>query len=305
MRWAPLPLTLRQLQYAVAVAETGSFRRAAERCNVAQPSLSAQIAELERSLGVTLFERDKRRVLSTPAGIEIVRRAQRALAAAAEVFEAARRHVDPLTGTLRIGVIPTVGPYLLPEAVPALRKAFPALTVAWTEDKTGDLVPRIRSGDLDAAVLAEGPELGDLEIEKIGEDAFVLLAPKGHELTRARGALAPEDLAGHRVLLLDDGHCMRDQALAVCSTAKAEELGFRATSLSTLVQMVAGGAAVTLLPRIALATERHRADLRVRELAAPAPSRTLVLAARKGSPISPALRAIAEVLAAAVAAASR
>lgn len=305
MRWAPFPLTLRQLQYAVAVAETGSFRRAAERCRVAQPSLSAQIAELERCLGVTLFERDRRGVLTTPAGAEIVRRAQRTLAAAGDVVEAARRHVDPLTGTLRIGVIPTVGPYLLPDAVPALRRAFPELGVAWTEEKTGDLVPRIRAGDLDAAVLAEGPELGDLEVEKIGEDAFVLLAPKGHPLTRSRGPLAAEDLAGQRVLLLDDGHCMRDQALAVCSSAHAEELGFRATSLSTLVQMVAGGAAVTLLPRIAVATERQRADLRVRELAAPAPSRTLVLAARKGSPIAPALRPLAVVLAAAVAAASR
>lgn len=297
MRWSPFPFTLRQLQYALAISETGSFRAAAERCRVAQPSLSAQIAELERYLGVMLFERDKRRVLTTPAGIEILERSRRALIAAQEIEEAARRHVDPLAGTLRLGVIPTVSPYLLPHAVPALRRAFPALTLAWSEEKTGDLVPRVRAGDLDAAVLAAGDEIAELDHVLLGRDPFVLVMPKGHPLARSRAPLDPAALAGVPVLLLDEGHCLRAQALDVCATSRAEELGYRATSLPTLVQMVAVGDAVTLLPRIALATEQRRADLRVRPFAEPSPARRLVLAFRRSSPLGEALRRIGEVLA--------
>ncbi len=290
-------MTLRQLQYALAISETGSFRAAAERCRVAQPSLSAQIAELERSLGVMLFERDKRRVLTTPAGAEILTRARRTLLAALEIEDAARRHIDPLAGTLRIGVIPTVGPYLLPHAVPSLRRAFPSLALAWSEEKTGDLVPRLRAGDLDAAVLAAGDELGELDVVPLGRDPFVLVMPKGHPLARGRAPLGIEALDGEQVLLLDEGHCLRDQALDVCATSRVEELGYRATSLPTLVQMVAAGTAVTLLPSVALSTERKRADLRVRHFAEPAPARRLVLAFRRSSALGDALRRIAEVLA--------
>jgi len=299
MTSAPLPFTLRQLQYALAVAETTSFRKAAERCRVAQPSLSAQIAELERSLGTQLFERDQRRVLVTAAGVELVERARRVLSAAAELEGAARRHADPLSGTLRIGVIPTVAPYLLPDAVVGLRRAFPRLFVAWAEDKTGDLVPKLLSGDLDAALLAQGEMTDALESVVIGEDPFVLAAPPGHVLARGKGTsdLGIEELAGQRVLLLEDGHCLREQALDVCATALAEELGFRATSLPTLVQMIGGADAVTLLPRIAVATESRHAPLRIRAFRDPAPSRTLILAWRKRSPLGAALSQIAETLA--------
>ena len=297
MRPAPYPVTLRQLQYLVAVAEARSFRRAAEACRVSQPSLSAQVAEAERALGVRLFERDRRRVLVTAAGESLLSRARRVLIEADDLLEAARSGADPLAGTLRIGVIPTVGPYLLPRAAPALREALPGLQIVWEEDKTSALVRRVAAGELDAALLAREAELGDLVQAELARDPFVLAAPPGHPLARGGEPLRPKALEGERVLLLDDGHCLRDQALAVCSRAHAEELGFRATSLSTLVQMVASGAGVTLLPRIAVETEASRAGLRTRPFAEPAPGRTLVLAWRRGGATEPALRAVADVVA--------
>src|ERR1051326_1860543 len=159
--------TLRQLQYVVAVAEMMSFRRAAERCNVSQPSLSAQVADIEAALGVPLFERDRRGVLVTSAGQELVARARRVLVEADDFVEAANRFVDPLAGTLRIGVIPTIGPYLLPRVVPALRKAYSRLTIVWIEDKTETLVRSVSQGNLDAALLALEANVGDLEYQEI------------------------------------------------------------------------------------------------------------------------------------------
>jgi LysR family hydrogen peroxide-inducible transcriptional activator len=297
MRTAPYPLTLRQLQYLVAISEARSFRRAAEACRVSQPSLSAQVAEAERALGVRLFERDRRRVLVTAAGEALLARARRVLLEADDLLEEARRGADPLAGTIRIGVIPTVGPYLLPRAAPALRTALRTLQILWEEDKTAALVRRVAAGELDGALLAREAELGDLVTAEIATDPFVLAAPPDHRLVRGTGPLRPKDLRGERVLLLDDGHCLRDQALEVCASARAEELGFRATSLSTLVQMVAGGAGVTLLPRIAVDAEAPRAGLRTRPFADPAPGRTLVLAWRRGAAREPALRKIAEIVA--------
>jgi LysR family hydrogen peroxide-inducible transcriptional activator len=218
-----------------------------------------------------------------------------------DLVEAARRGADPLAGTLRIGVIPTVGPYLLPRAAPALRKALPGLQIVWEEDRTAALVRRVAAGELDAALLAREAELGDLVQAELARDPFVLAAPPDHPLGRGGEPLRAGALEGERVLLLDDGHCLRDQALAVCARAHAEELGFRATSLSTLVQMVAAGAGVTLLPRIAVDAEAPRAGLRTRPFAEPAPGRTLVLAWRRGGATEPALRAVAEIVARAAA----
>ena len=293
MLGAPHPFTLRQLQYLAAVAETGSFRRAAERCAVSQPALSAQIAAVEAGLGVRLFERDRRRVLPTAAGQELLDRARRLLVDADDLTEAARRLGDPLAGTVRVGVIPTISPYLLPEVVPALRRKQPRLNVQWIEDKTDVLAARLHEGSLDGALLAMEPRLGEFAHEIIGDDPFLLAAPRTHPLAATRAPARLADLRGAGVLLLDDGHCLRDQALAVCAKGEAEELGFRATSLATLVQMVASGAGVTLLPRLAAPAESRRTDLALRAFAAPSPHRTLALIWRPHAAVEPALRAIA------------
>ena len=288
--------TLRQMQYAVAVADTLSFRRAAERCHVSQPSLSAQIAEMEAALGVPLFERDRRGVLVTAAGQELVARARRVLVEADDFIEAAHRFVDPLAGTLRIGVIPTIGPYLLPRIVPALRKAYPRLMLIWIEDKTEILVRSVNQGNLDAALLALEANVGELDHYEVAIDPFVLATPRGNPLGRGGTPIAKNKLRGERILLLDDGHCFRDQVLEYCSNSKVEELGFRATSLSTLSQMVSSGAGITLLPTIAVPTESNRSQLSIRPFSHPAPFRTLALVWRRRSALAETLRNIGKTL---------
>ena len=296
MKLEPHPLSLRQLQYLVAVGASLSFRKAAERCHVSQPSLSAQIAQLEEALGVHVFERDRRRVLVTAAGQELIGRAKLILREADDLVETARRSSDPFAGRLRLGVIPTISPYLLPRLTPALRTAYPRLTAMWTEDKTDVLVRGLAAGEIDAALLALEANLGDVEREVIALDPFVLAAAPGNPLA-SRGAPArPADLEDECVLLLDEGHCFREQALAWCTGAKARELEFRATSLSTLAQMVAAGTGVTLLPRLAVPTETHRAKLTVRPFAAPSPHRTIALVWRKRSPFDAALRELAATI---------
>ncbi len=296
MRLAPHAFTTRQLQYAVAVADARSFRRAAALCGVSQPSLSAQLAQLEEALGVRLFERDRRRVLVTQAGEELIARARRLLVETDDLADAARRLGDPLAATLRLGVIPTISPYLLPDLVPALRRAQPRLVVRWIEDKTSALVRAVQDGTLEGAVLALEVPLGDLEREELARDPFVLAVPRAHPLAKATGPAELDELGGASVLLLDDGHCLRDQALAVCSLAGTEELDFRATSLSTLSQMVAAGVGITLLPRLAVPTESRHAALAVRPLADPRAYRTLGLVWRRTSPLGPALKKIAGVI---------
>lgn len=291
-----LPFTLRQLQYAVSVAETGGFRRAAERCHVSQPSLSAQLSRLEAALGVRLFERSRRRVFLTSAGDALLGRARRALTEADDILAAARVIQDPLTGTLRIGVIPTVSPYMLPEIVAALHEKYPRLTVLWSEEKTGVLLRELSSGRLDAILIARVSGMEDLAHEVIAEDPFVLAGPPNHPLLRGKRPARPLDLEGERLLLLEDGHCFRDQALAVCAASSAQAADFRATSLSTLAQMVAGGAGITLLPRLSLAVENRRGELAVRRFAPPAPSRTIVLSWRKQSPLGNGLLAVARTI---------
>jgi LysR family transcriptional regulator, hydrogen peroxide-inducible genes activator len=300
MNRAPHPVTLRQLQYLAAVADLRSFRRAAEACHVSQPSLSAQVAEAERALGVRLFDRDRRGVVVTGAGDALLERLRRVLVDADDLVEAARRHGDPRAGTLRLGVLPTIGPYLLPVAVPAVRAALPRLSVRWDEDRTATLVRRVQAGELDGALLAAEADLGDLDTAPVGEDAFLLAAPPDHPLARAEGPVRAGELRGAEVLLLDDGHCLRAQALEVCAAARARELDFRATSLGTLVQMVAGGAGVTLLPSLAAGTEAPRANLVLRPFAAPAPTRTLVVAWRRRSAAEAALRELADVIGGAI-----
>ena len=289
-------LTLRQLEYAVAVADERHFRRAAERCHVSQPALSAQVAALEGALGVRLFERDRRGVRLTAAGEEVVGRARRVLLESGDLVTAATAHRDPLAGRLRIGVIPTIAPYLLPQVAPGLRVAFPRATFVWSEDKTEVLLEQLRRGELDAALLAHVPGVEAFAQARLGEDRFVLAMPAGHELAHGDHPVEPRELRGSSVLLLDDGHCFRDQALEVCARAGTRELGYRATSLPTLVQMVSGGAGITLLPEIAVPTEAARAELAIRPFAPREPARTIVLAWRKSSPLGPAMNRIADEL---------
>jgi LysR family hydrogen peroxide-inducible transcriptional activator len=275
--------TLRQLEYLVAIADLGSFHRAARACGVSQPGLSAQIRQLETLLDLRLLERDRRRVLLTPAGVEVVRRARAVLAEARGLVEAAGALQRPMCGTLRLGVIPTVAPYLLPRALARVRKRYPELRLHLREAQTGDLVAALERGELDVLLLALEAPLGDLATRMLFRDPFHVALPAGHRLAK-RKLLRETDLAGEPVLLLDDGHCLRAQALAVCSQAGAEEQSdFRATSLGTLIEMVCGGAGVTLLPELSLAIEGRRSGLAVRPFAKPAPHRTVGLAWRPSS----------------------
>jgi LysR family hydrogen peroxide-inducible transcriptional activator len=287
--------SLRQLQYVVAVADTLGFRRAAERCGVSQPTLSAQIQHLESVLGVQLFERNRRQVLLTAAGEEVVARARRVLVETEDLLAVATRARDPFAGTFRVGVIPTIAPYFLPEVTQLLAKKYPHLRLVFVEEKTEDTVRDLWAGTLDAGLVALEADLGDLEHAEVMRDHFVVALPKGHPLAKKK-KIAQHDLDDQEVLLLEDGHCLRSQALALCSRNGARELGLRATSLATLVQMVASGSAVTLLPELALSVENRRAQLEIRPFSGPIPFRTIALVWRPRSPFSEAFRQTAATL---------
>lgn len=298
MNLAPHPITLRQLQYIVAIADRRSFRQAADACHVAQPSLSTQIAQVEEILGVQLFEREHRQVVTTAAGQAFVARARALLVEADALIDSARLFTDPFSATIRIGVIPTVGPYLLPLVAAAIRDAFPNLTVRWVEEKTHVLMTKLANAELDAAILAiESGQEGELPHFVIGEDEFVLASPKEHRLSRSKQPIAAESLAQERMLLLDDGHCFRQQALSFCTGVGASEASFRATSLPTLVQMIVGSRdeSVTLLPSIALDVENRHGGLAIRRIKHP-PSRTLALVWRRGAALAKALEGVGAVM---------
>ncbi|MEQ1890914.1 MAG: LysR substrate-binding domain-containing protein [Planctomycetota bacterium] len=275
--------SLRQLECVVAVADRLSFRRAAEAIAITQPALSLQIQQLERMLGMQLFERDRRRVLVTPAGEALVARARVALAEIDAFVEAAGSLRDPLAGTLRLGVIPTVAPYVLPGLVAVLRKRLPRLRLLLREDQTSHLVEQVQEGKLDLALLALEAELSTLATRALYADPFVLAVPDTHALAGRKSA-KEQDLADEDVLLLEDGHCLREQALAICRRTDARELGdFRATSLNTLVRMVSSGAGVTLLPAMSVATEVHGQDKLTTLALERRPVRTIGLAYRASS----------------------
>jgi LysR family hydrogen peroxide-inducible transcriptional activator len=285
------PFTLRQLQYIVAVADTLSFSRASERCRVAQPSLSTQVAQIEDALGLRLFERDRRRVLVTVAGAAFIDRARALLVAAGDMEGAARRATNPLSGTLRLGVIPTVAAYALPRITPLVRARHPGLTLFWTEDRTSSLWVM-----LEAVLVALEADLGPVDHETVATDPFLLATPVDDPLGMLPGPARLEDLQDREVMLLDDGHCLRDQILSFCSRSGLREQPFRATSLTTLAQMVAAGAGVTLIPAMAAPTEAARAQLAIRRFASPEPTRTLVLAWRRGAPVGEALVLLAHTM---------
>lgn len=285
--------TVRQLEYLVAVARCLNFRQAAKRCEVSQPALSAQIARLEQLLGVMLFERDKKRVLLTPVGREVAERAQRMLAGLDDIVQAAEAHGAPMAGPLRLGVIPTVAPYLMPQALQLLRDRFPKIDLFFKEEQTARLLELLHDGKLDVLLLALEAELGDVETVTVIRDPFLFASFSEHPLAR-RKQIHENDLQGERVLLLEDGHCLKDQAWAICQARGVREwVDFRASSLSTLAQMVSTGAGVTLLPALSLQTETQLPGLTVRPFQKPIPFRTLGLAFRKTSPRKPLFHALA------------
>ena len=290
---APLSVSLRQLQYVVAVADLGGFRRAADTCHVSQPSLSAQIAHVEAALGIRLFERNRRQVRVSAAGAPLIAQARAVLVAAGDLHELGRQLADPFNGTLHIGVIPTISPYLLPEIAPALARTYPRLTIVWSEDRTGGLVRQMHEGALDVAILALEADLGTLDTDVLLRDPFLLAAAPEHPLALTKRRARMDDLDGVGMLLLDDGHCFREQALQLCARVGAREAGFRATSLATLVQMASAGRGVTLLPSIALPVENRRGQLVIRPFAPPGPGRTIALAWRRGSALAPSLGQLA------------
>jgi LysR family hydrogen peroxide-inducible transcriptional activator len=287
-------MNLRDLRYLAALAEHRHFGRAAEACHVSQPTLSTQIRKLEDELGVALVERAPRQVMLTAAGADIALRARRVLAEVEQMREVARRTADPEAGSVRLGLFPTLGPYLLPHVVPRIRKRFPRLELLLVEEKTEAMLHMLREGRLDAGVLALPLHEDWIESEFLFEEPFLLAVPEGHPLA-GRHDLRLDELSDQRLLLLEEGHCLRDQALEVCQLAGAgEKLGFRATSLETLRQMVAAGVGVTLLPVLAVKPPvPAQSNLRLLHFRTPPPSRRLALVWRKSSAMSEFLRRLA------------
>jgi LysR family transcriptional regulator, hydrogen peroxide-inducible genes activator len=277
--------TLRQLRYFVTLAETRHFGQAASRCHVTQPALSMQVKELEIALGAPLIERARQGALLTPAGREVARRARAVLRAVQDLTDLARKHADVLSGPLRVGVIPTVGPYLLPSVLPRLHDVFPGLQLSLRETQTAVLTRELLAGALDLLILALPLEEPEIEELPLFDDVFALALPVHHPLG-ARRSVAQADLGGERLLLLEEGHCLRDQTLAVGQAAGASALDdFRASSLATVVQMVANGYGCTILPELAVPVEvGDRQGIHVVPFRQPPPVRTVGLAWRRTSP---------------------
>jgi LysR family transcriptional regulator, hydrogen peroxide-inducible genes activator len=292
-------IKLKDLRYLAAVADTRHFGRAAQRCFVSQPTLSAQLKKLEEYLGVQLIERQPNNVSLTEAGEQIVARARRILEASDEVVALARTHRDPLAGRLRLALLPTIGPYLLPRISQGIRRALPRLELNLYEYQTAPMLQRLKSGELDLGVLALPVDLEGLEARELFAEPFTVALPQRHRLAR-RERLQVADLEGETLLLLEEGHCLRDQALEVCSRIGAGETqDFRATSLETLRQMVATGAGITLLPE--LATKGAYGDARgvvVLPFSKPAPVRRVGAVWRKTTARRPAIDALCELIAA-------
>lgn len=289
--------SIRQLEYLVAVAEHLNFREAARSCHVTQPALSTQLQQLEALLGVQLFERDTRRVSATPAGIALAAQAREVLGATDAMLDMASAAGAPLTGRLRLGAIPTVAPYLLPQVVQAARKAHGDLILLLTEDQTDRIVTKLHGGELDVLLLALDVDLKGAEEMQLFDDPFVLACPEGHPLA-TKELLAESDLDGETVLLLEEGHCLRSHALPICkSSGMTEYADFRATSLGTLLQMVAMGLGVTLLPEMAVEAESSRnQDVVFRPFDEGGPSRRIGLAWRKSSARADEFRALGDTV---------
>ena len=288
-------MNLRDLKYLVAVAEHRHFGRAADACFVSQPTLSTQLKKLEEELGVTLIERTNRQVLLTPVGERVVAQAQRVLREANQLATIAEEYADPFGGDFRLGVIPTVAPYLLPKILGPIRKSLPTLKIQLTEGQTAVISRLLREGDLDAVILALPIDEENVVERKLYTEPFYLAVSKSHPLA-GRKSVSVDDLDEQQVLLLEDGHCLRDQALEVCNSHNAvENTNFRATSLETLRQMVMADVGVTLIPKLAVPAKPSSA-IRYVPFRGEVPHRDIGLCWRKSSPREPLLERLAEVL---------
>lgn len=291
-------MNIRDLEYLVALHEHRHFGRAAEASYCSQPTLSTQIRKLESELGVDLVERGSRQVLFTTVGERVVRRARRILGDAGEIRDIARQAKQPHSGSIKLGAFPTLAPYLLPHVVGELALSFPELEILLVEEKTEQLLSQLRSGELDAALVALPVNDDSLHVEPLFREDFVLAVPRGHRLAEQPEPIASAEAAGEGLLLLSDGHCLRDQALEVCRMAGVEERkGFQATSLETLRHMVAAGVGVTLLPRLSVAAPVvENPGIVLREFTSPAPHRDIGLVRRRSSVQRDLLDDIARVL---------
>jgi LysR family hydrogen peroxide-inducible transcriptional activator len=277
--------SLQQLRFLASLAEHRHFGRAAEACAVTQSTLSAGIQELEERLGVTLVERNRKRMMLTPLGEDVVARGRRLLSDAEELVDVARGGREPLSGPLRLGVIPTIGPYVIPALMQRLGLEFPKLQLYLREEQTAALLEKLASGHLDLALLALPYDVGEMETMELGEDPILVALPRNHSLAGLR-RVERDALAGQNLILMEDGHCLRSHALAACRLAgpNRNEV-FQGTSVRTVIQMVAGGLGVTLVPQMALAAELPSdGSLVARRLAADAPPRRIALAWRPSSP---------------------
>jgi LysR family hydrogen peroxide-inducible transcriptional activator len=290
-------MNLRDLRYFVALADTRHFGRAAERSFVSQPTLSAQIKKLENYLGVQLIERQPRKVTLTDTGNRILPLARRILQESDEIISLARNEHDPLSGKLKLALIPTIGPYLLPLVTRRLRKQLPQLKLMLYEYQTQPLLEKLRAGDIDMGILALPVPMDGLEARELYHEDFTVAVPNGSALSK-KPNVKLEDLTGETLLLLEDGHCLRDQALDVCNRVDVKENeDYRATSLETLRQMVAAGLGITLLPQLATRGPFGSGHgLTVKTFAKPVPSRAIGAVWRKSSARGEAINAVAEIV---------
>jgi LysR family transcriptional regulator, hydrogen peroxide-inducible genes activator len=290
-------MNLKDLKYLVALADTGHFGKAAERTFVSQPTLSAQLKKLEEYLGVKLVERQPKNVQLTEVGRQVVVRARRMLDEGDEIIALARSNTDPFAGKLKVALIPTIGPYLLPRVMQRIRKAMPHLGLMLYEYQTEPLLKRLRDGEIDLGIIALPAIHEGVESRPLYEEAFTVALPNHHPLAD-KSTIKVADLKGQTLLLLEDGHCLRDQALEVCSRVDVREAeDFRATSLETLRQMVVAGLGLTLLPELAVESPfGSQRGLTIRQFGKPVPTRTVGAVWRKSSTRAAAIAAICNVV---------
>jgi LysR family hydrogen peroxide-inducible transcriptional activator len=276
-------ITLRQLRYLTSLARHRHFGRAAQDCAVSQPALSMQIRELEREVGAELVERRPGEIALTETGVEAARRAEHILAATRDLVDFAR-HRGVLDGPLRLGIIPTLAPYILPGVLPLLQERYPRLRLEVRETLTRQLLDELNAGELDGVMLALPAEGAGIATLPLFEDAFLLAVPSADPLP-AQARVAVDDVDQRRLILLEEGHCLRDQTLAFCATKRPDQpAGLGATSLTTVMQMVANGYGVTLVPEVAIDAELRDARVKLLRFAKPEPGRNIGLAWRPTSP---------------------